>query len=356
LADNYIEALLKEIDHVGKASIEHKTRVSSLYFGGGTPALLSKDIHRIIDRINQYFLITDGIGLELHPNDVTVEKLLVLKEAGVTKISIGIQSFQPEYLHILGRSTVDYEALFEALSTVSFETVSMDFIFALPGQTIELLTKDIEYAFSHGANHIAIYPFIDFTFTDRSFTKMSNREKKGLLYELVAYCDSKGYVRDSIWTFSKQGTSKYSSMTRENFLGFGCSATTLLMDTFKINTFDIPQYIQRIEEGKLPTALTLSFTRRQRMIYYLFWTAYSMKVDWDAFEAFFDRSLASCYGFELLIGRLFGLVKKRNRHYEMTTRGSYYFHYFEHFYTLSYIDQMWYLMKNDAFPEELIIR
>ena len=77
--------------------------------------------------------------------------------------------------------------------------------------------------FTHGANHIAIYPFIDFTFTDRKFTKMTNNEKKRLLYEIVEYCIEKLYVRDSIWTFSNRETSKYSSMTRDNFPGFGCS-------------------------------------------------------------------------------------------------------------------------------------
>ena len=355
-ANHYVEALLKEIDDVGNASVGERMKVTSLYFGGGTPALIAHDIQRIIGRLSRCFIMTDGIGLELHPDDVTEETLSILKEAGVTKISIGIQSFQPEYLHILGRGNMDCAAMFEALSKVSFETVSMDFIFALPGQTIEHLKKDIECAFSHGANHVAVYPFIDFTFTHRHFATMKGREKKRLLYELVAYCTEKGYVRDSMWTFSKQGTSKYSSMTRENYLGFGCSATTLLTDIFKINTFDVTQYINRIEENKLPTALTLHFTRRQRMIYYLFWAAYSMKIDAKNFEAFFERNLEACFGLELWLGRLCGLVRKEDRDYVMTTRGSYYYHHLEYFYTLSYIDQMWNLMKNNAFPEKLIIR
>ena len=356
MAEQYINALLKEIDMVGNMRGNERKEVSSLYFGGGSPALLASNIKRIVGRINRHFIITDGIGLELHPYDVTEENLSILKEAGVTKISIGVQSFQPEYLHILGRSEFDSRAMFGALSKVPFETVSMDFIFTLPGQTIELLKKDIESAFSSGANHIAVYPFIDFTFTNRNFTKMNNGEKKKLLYELVAYCESKGYVRDSIWTFSRHGTAKYSSMTRDNFIGFGCSATTLLKDIFKINTFDIPQYIKRVEGNELPTALTLQFTRRQRMVYYLFWTAYSMTVNSDAFKDFFSKSLENCYGFELLLARIAGLIRKEKNEYVMTTRGAYYYHYFEHFYTLSYIDKMWNLMKNDAFPKVLTIR
>jgi len=356
LASQYTAALLREIESVGKMSSGGKVQVTSLYFGGGSPALIADDIPRIINRLREYFNITEGIGLELHPQDVNEETLLKLKRAGITKISIGIQSFQREYLDILGRREIDLERMFEALSYVSFETVSMDFIFALPGQTIDLLKSEIEFAFSHGANHIAVYPFIDFTFTSRNFPKMKESEKKTLLYQLIKYCGDKGYIRDSIWTFSKDGSSKYSSMTRENFLGFGCSATTLLKDQFKINTFDVQKYIERIENGKPATALTLKFTLRQRMIYYLFWMAYTMRVNQNDFNEFFDASLKDYYKAELLIVRLLGWIRKENDSYIMTAKGSYYYHYFEHFYTLSYIDKMWNLMRNTAFPEELIIR
>jgi len=330
--------------------------VSSLYFGGGSPALVVHDIARIVDKLQTYFIIKDGIGIEMHPRDVTEKTLLKLKEAGVSKISIGVQSFQQDYLAILGRKQINFTNLFDALSKVPFETVSMDFIFALPGQTIDLLSRDIDTAFSNGANHIAVYPFIDFTFTDRSFPKVSEKEKKKLLYQMVRYCRKKGYARNSLWTFSKDGQAKYSSMTRDNFLGFGCSATTLLKDRFKINTFDVEQYISRIKNHNLPTALTIKFTLRQRMVYYIFWAAYAMRVNSDDFAAFFGCSLERYYGLELIAARLLGFIEKKGAAYVMTTKGSYYYHYFEHFYTLSYIDQMWNLLGNEPFPHKLIIR
>ncbi|MFZ7133360.1 MAG: coproporphyrinogen-III oxidase family protein [Eubacteriales bacterium] len=356
LIDTYIEALLKEIDMVGSTAGVDKKQVTSLYFGGGTPALLAHEIKRVIQHINKYFIITEGIGLELHPYDVIEKKLAVLKAAGVTKISIGIQSFQDGYLKLLGRDKFDYSIMFKALEKVHFETVSMDFIFALPNQTIETIKNDIETAFNNGANHIAIYPFIDFTYTNRRFNKMTNKEKKKLLYEIVAYCNEKNYVRDSIWTFSKQGTSKYSSMTRINFLGFGCSATTLLEDQFKINTFDLQEYQKKIHSDNLPTALTLHFSRRQRMVYYIFWTVYSMRVDPIDFQLFFGENLVSKYGLEIWVARILGFLKKKDNQYILTTKGSYYYHYYENFYTLSYIDSLWHLMKNEPLPRELIIK
>jgi oxygen-independent coproporphyrinogen-3 oxidase len=355
LVKRYIESLLLEIDAIGKMNGKTKKQVTSLYFGGGTPSLIYDDIYKIIQRLEQYFVITEGIGLELHPADVTVEKLDSLKSSGVTKISIGVQSFQPHYLELLGRSKENFEKMFAALREVPFETISMDFIFALPDQTISHLQNDIETAFLNGANHVAVYPFVDFTFSKQKFKKLKKSLKKKLFYQLVDYCKQQGYVRDSIWTFSKQGSSKYSSMTRENFLGFGCSATTLLRDQFKINTFDIASYLDRIESAKLPTSLTLKFTRHQRMVYWLFWTAYSMKINPDDFHTFFGKKLSQCYRFEFWLAKLLGFIKKENGNWVITAKGSYYYHYYENFFTLSYIDKMWHLMRTKPFPEKLTI-
>ena len=264
-----------------------------------------------------------------------------------------IQSFQKKYQAILGRKAVDAASLKGTLSKVKFETVSMDFIFALPNQTFEDLKEDIDTAFNIGANHIAIYPFIDFTFTKSKVKTMPKKEKRKLLDDITTYCLNKGYVRDSIWTFSKEKNARYSSMTRDNFLGFGCSATTLLKDQFKINTFSVEQYCKRIEQNLLPTSLTIRFTLRQRMIYYLFWTAYSTKVREKDFQQFFGIPLKKMYGKELNLAKALGFVTYRNGTYEMTLKGAFYYHYYENYYTLAYIDKMWGIMRNVAFPEKI---
>lgn len=352
LCDKYIDALIKEIHIVGGQNTEKKT-VTSLYFGGGTPALAATRIKEIVDALNEHFIITDGIGLELHPDNVNVETLQILKDAGVTKISIGIQSFCDKYQKILGRKKIDTSAMKSALAAVPFETVSMDFIFALPEQTYNDLKSDIDMAFSLGANHIAIYPFIDFTFTKSPVVAMPKKEKRQLLDAITQYCLSKGYLRDSIWTFSSKPNAKYSSMTRDNFLGFGCSATSLFKEQFKINTFNVESYCDRIASNNLATSLTIRFTKRQRMIYWLFWTAYSTKVNTKDFEKFFGVPLKKMYGFELWLSKRLGFVKEYDGIYEMTLKGAFYYHHYENFYTLSYIDKMWGIMRKESFPKEI---
>ncbi|MDF2949019.1 MAG: radical protein [Sedimentibacter sp.] len=95
--EKYIDYLIREIHTVAGPNSGRK-QVTSLYFGGGTPALVIDRLQEIIDAINEHFIITKGIGLELHPENVTVDNLFKLNKIGITKISIGIQSFQNKFL------------------------------------------------------------------------------------------------------------------------------------------------------------------------------------------------------------------------------------------------------------------
>ncbi len=348
----YLDALLREIRMVGEMA-NGKREVTSLYFGGGTPALVADRIGEIIETVRQYFIVREGIGVELHPDNVNIPLLQTLKRAGVTKLSIGVQSFHEKYQRILGRSGTNVGEMKRVLEAVPFETVSMDFIFALPEQTFADLREDIDTAFASGANHVAIYPFIDFTFTKSTVRAMPKKKKRALLDAITRYCLDKGLTRDSIWTFSSEKNARYSSMTRDHFLGFGCSATTLLRHQFKINTFSVEEYCARIDGGELPTSLTLRFSERQRMIYYLFWTAYSTRVSEKDFEAFFGVKLKKVYGAEMRLMKLLGFATERDGVWEMTLKGAFYYHYYENFYTLAYIDKMWGIMRREAFPEEI---
>ena len=182
---------------------------------------------------------------------------------------------------------------------------------------------------------------------------MPKKEKRALLDAITHYCMDKGYHRSSIWTFSSEEQANYSSMTRDNFLGFGCSATTLLKRQFKINTFSVEEYCSRVNQGRLPTSLTLRFSPRQRMVYYLFWTAYSTRVMAKDFEQFFGVPLETMYGKEFRLAKRLGLVTEENGAYSLTLKGIFYYHYYENFYTLAYIDKMWGILRKEAFPGQI---
>lgn len=355
LARRYKAALLKEIELVG-SRLNDKKKVTSLYFGGGTPALMADDLEDIIEALKRYFIIEQGIGVELHPEDIDPLTLSKLKAAGVTMISVGVQSFHSQCLKALGRKTIDFTQTFDIIRKANFDVVDVDLIFALPNQTKEILLRDIEKAFALGATQISTYPFIDFTFAHNRYTPLPEREKRKMLQAISDYCRRKGKERTAVWTFAKKNTGRYSSITRDNFLGFGVSATTLLRDQFKINTFSIEGYLERINRRQLPTSLTLDFSLRQRASYYLFWNAYSLQIDEDKFEYFFGVPLSKLYGFELWLCEKLGFVKKSASGYRLTDKGAYYYHFIEQAYTTSYIDKMWNISRNTAFPESIVLK
>ena len=124
---------------------EGKKQVTSLYFGGGTPALAVDRLGEIIGAIEEHFIITEGIGLELHPRNVNVEMLTKLKTAGITKISIGIQSFQEKYQSILGRDVVD-SVFIIGLNDGSFPSINKDEGFLNDADRENLMQDGIELA------------------------------------------------------------------------------------------------------------------------------------------------------------------------------------------------------------------
>ncbi len=355
LAQAYKDALLKEIDLVCHEQHE-RLPVTSLYFGGGTPALLVDDLKEIIDRLRQYFEIGGGVGVEIHPDDITGPILAKLKAAGVTMVSIGAQSFDEGCLQKLGRSNIGLVDKMQLVRQAGFDVVDVDLIFAIPGQTDELLIKDIQTAFALGATQVSTYPFIDFTFADNQYRPMSKLVKKQMLSRLIAYSRSAGLVRTSVWTFAKPGSGRYSSITRDNFLGFGASATTLLKDIFKINTFSIEPYIERIQSGNLPTSLTLDFSRRQRAVYFLFWSAYGLQVNPEKFARLIGVPLQKMYGFEISLACKLGYLRQVGDQYELTDKAAMIYHDIEQVYTTAYIDKMWRISRIEPFPRRIVLR
>lgn len=151
--------LLAELDHYG---IKTKgRRLDSVFFGGGTPSLMPPEIvAALLDRIGEYWDIPDDleITLEANPSSVEARKFAGFRAAGVNRVSIGIQSFDDAALKFLGRAHSSAEA-FEAITIAeqSFERVSLDFIYALPGQSPAAWRAELEAALACGTGHLSLY-------------------------------------------------------------------------------------------------------------------------------------------------------------------------------------------------------
>ncbi len=354
LLKEFCQALLKEIKFISSLAGSRK-EVESIYFGGGTPVLAIDYLPEIIGLTKSLFNVKGDIGIELHPRDVNPVLLEELRKCGFNMISIGVQSFLDTSLSELERERIDNRAKLRMLGDYDFEVIDVDLIFGIPGQSGEDLVYDFRTAAENGATQISTYPFIEFTYAELKNRPLGKKEKKEMLDKLVDISKELGFERSSIWTFSKGGKLQYSSVTRDNYIGFGPSAATLLDDIFKVNTFSVGEYIKRLNKNKLATALTFKFNIRERALYWLFWSAYRLYVDTDRFYELFGKKLEDMFGPELYIGKKLGYLEKCKGGYRLTAKGAYTFHLVEQAYTRQYIDKTWRSSLTDPWPKKIML-
>jgi len=354
LARSFLKGLKQEIIEASqKRRIDN---VTSVYYGGGSPGIMSGDLADINTVIRDHFAFNGDFAVELHPDNLTPRHLNDIVEAGFTMISVGVQSFEPPLLETLGRNdtTGPYERL-QKLKTYPFKTIDIDLIFGIPGQTESSLKRDFQKAVELGATQISTYPFIAFSYLKNTQKPLGRAAKKRHLKALLQFSEECGFERTSVWTFAKKGTKRYSSVTRDFFVGFGPSATTLTRDAFYINTFSVKEYVRKTLKKESPVALQMDFTARTRMLYWFFWSCYEMRLDKDAFYSIFQRELKEVFSFWLFAGKLFGYLTETKAAYLLTERGALVYHEIEQRLTDAYIDKTWKNCYNEPWPSKLRI-
>lgn len=178
---NYTSALLSELDYWAVSPEWKGRRLSSIYFGGGTPSLLKPEsVGRMISFCRSAFQLSADaeITLEANPGTVTTESLSAFCSAGVNRLSIGAQSFKPEFLSLLGRihSNEQTEMAVAAARVAGVKNLGLDLIYALPGQTGADLEADLQSLVRLDPQHVSAY-----TLTIEKGTPFSRAQKRGLL-------------------------------------------------------------------------------------------------------------------------------------------------------------------------------
>lgn len=205
------EALVaRYLDEIRRfAEVCGKRRVKSVFFGGGTPSLLSaRAVERVLAEIAGHFALKSGaeISLEANPNTFEKEKFLDFKKAGVNRLSLGVQALEPAGLKFLGRTHSLDEALNAMeLGASAFDKFSIDLIYARPGQTWEAWQKEIDLALTFGLKHISLYELSieEGTVFYKKNIEPLNEEDAAKLYEqTVFYLRSKGLERYEVSNFA----------------------------------------------------------------------------------------------------------------------------------------------------------
>ena len=160
--DVFKKAYLRDLQNWSKY-LGHRS-LKTIFFGGGTPSLMDPSlVEFIIQSANNFFPFKDTIEitLEANPGSSDLQKFKDLKKAGISRLSLGIQSFEENHLKFLGRGHSVKEAISSIEAGLSvFDHLSFDLIYALPGQTIEQWEKELVYALDFNTKHLSLYQLV----------------------------------------------------------------------------------------------------------------------------------------------------------------------------------------------------
>jgi oxygen-independent coproporphyrinogen III oxidase len=359
LFDQYEKAVHEEIE----LYTPHLTGSDfvSLYIGGGTPTVNLNGLLRILDHLKTNFSLSCDICIELHPANMDTECLEKLKQAGVTMLSVGIESVTDRILQNIGRNHDGMTALKSLRRAVAtgFDSVNADLMFALPGQKIEDWENDITAVIQEGVDQISTYPLFAFPYSDLGQSQSIRRVKRPdsrIIRSMLDITDSKskasGFERCAVWSWLKPSKKKFSSITRHHYVGFGPSAASMTGKDFYVNTFDVAAYAGSLPE-KRPVALSMPMDLRLEMAYWLYWRVYELKIYQKDFKDLFGDKYSIESRFLDIIRpfQLAGMVEKRNGGYQVTNSGAYWIHRLQNEYSLNYINRLWGSCRKTSWPK-----
>lgn len=258
VVEKYIEALQKEILDWKKSN--NDVKIKTIYIGGGTPSCIdSKFITEILNLIN--IKNAEEITIEVNPGTVNKEKLYDYKNAGINRLSIGLQSTNNELLKKIGRIH-NYEQFLETYKMarkVGFNNINVDLMIGLPGQTMDDLKTSLEDIINLNPEHISVYSLIleDETplkkMIENNILKLPEEDLERQMYWYTKdFLKINGYNHYEISNFAKQGFYSKHNMDcweQKEYIGFGISAHSYIERKRFGNISNLDNYIKNCIEG-----------------------------------------------------------------------------------------------------------
>ncbi len=262
----YANALIREIEFYGPKMKDYL--VSTIFIGGGTPTWMDENkMIEILDTIYTYFNVSSDaeITMECNPGTVTTSKLEKYKKAGVNRLSIGLQSADDEELQILGRihTFEKFVKTYEKARNAGFANINVDLMSGIPYQTAEKFLHTLQKVVRLKPNHISAYSLIiekgtpfyekykfDLTLQEagKQTTVLPTEDEVYRITKLTQqYLAKAGYEQYEISNFAQPGFECEHNIgywTRENYLGLGLGAASLVDNTRYTNLTDINEYIE----------------------------------------------------------------------------------------------------------------
>ena len=259
LMEGYVDALVKEINDKSKNQI-----IKSLFIGGGTPSHLNNtSLKKLMDCLNELNYVEGAEKtIECNPGTLTKEKLLIIKDGGINRLSFGLQSADDVMLKRIGRihTYKEFEENYLLARSLGFNNINIDMMFGLPNQKVDDIKKSFDKVLSLNPDHISAYSLIIEEGTP--FYEMYNKELIILPSEdderLMYYTAKKmliehGFHQYEISNYAKEDKECYHNKLYwkcEDYLGVGIAASSFINNTRKKNISNIREYINRIHNNQ----------------------------------------------------------------------------------------------------------
>ncbi|HEO4026518.1 TPA: oxygen-independent coproporphyrinogen III oxidase [Streptococcus agalactiae] len=328
--DAYLQALIREFRSYDI------TELRTLYIGGGTPTSISavQLDYLLTELIRDLNLNTlEEFTIEANPGDLTVDKIEVLQKSAVNRVSLGVQTFNDKHLKRIGRSHNEAQiySTIDALKTAGFQNISIDLIYALPGQTMDDVRSNVAKALSLNIPHLSLYSLIL-----EHHTVFMNKMRRGKLHlptedleaEMFEYIISEmernGFEHYEISNFIKPGfESRHNLMYWENveYYGVGAGASGYLDGIRYRNRGPIQHYLKGVSEGNARLSEEV-LSKNEMMEEELFLGLRKKEgVSIGKFEQKFGTSFEKRYGQIVQELQSDGLLKENNGFIQMTKKG-----------------------------------
>jgi oxygen-independent coproporphyrinogen III oxidase len=344
LKEGYTTALIREIQQVGVLA-GHRPAVRTIFFGGGTPSLLSPEqLANILGAVHDTFVVASAaeVTLEANPGTIDQDYLAAIRGLGINRLSYGVQSALPGELELLGREH-DYAAAVEAVGlarAVGFDNLSIDLIYGLPGQTVDDWSQTLDAARALAIDHISLY-----CLTIEPGTPMQRWLHNGTIhapepdtaadqYEMATeVMGAMGFRHYEISNWAKPGRECRHNLVywrNEPYLGLGAGAHGSA-GGYRYQVVRRPRtYIRRLEQpaaGPFPLSAAVADFHRVDEVEAMSDTAITQLrlldegLDLTAFAERFDRRFEEVYGETVTQLLSWGLLRRENGRLLLSTKG-----------------------------------
>ncbi|WP_404468538.1 radical SAM family heme chaperone HemW [Sutcliffiella horikoshii] len=282
LKNQPVDAYLEFVDVEMKNTIDRfpTQHLETIFVGGGTPtALNQKQLSYLLESIQRNFDVVPDIEytFEANPGDLSLEKLRLLKEGGVNRLSFGVQSFNDDLLKRIGRShrKTDVFKSIEHAREAGFDNISVDLIYSLPDQTVEDFQDTLHTAFSLGMEHYSAYSLIIepktvfYNLMSKGKLPLPTQEEETSMYDvLLNEMEKHGYHQYEISNFAKEGYESKHNLTywdNESYYGIGAGAHSYTEGVRRANHGPLKKYMDSISETGFPYKEEHVVTREERI-------------------------------------------------------------------------------------------